>query len=319
MKILVVGSTGFVGSNINIEEEGIEFHGIDLDERIEKQNPKYSSFKRIDFLSQKSLDYIYHLQPDYVVLLAGIQFTLPIQKRQNRKASFEKNIEIALQATTMLTQIPGIKKLIYLSTDMVYGTQNLSSVAEDSHPQPIGEYGQSKLDSENILREHESRVVILRPRLIVGPGRVGTIKLLSRFIHKNLPIPIIGNGENRYQMLSVFDLWSAIDKSIKSGITGVFNLGSNAPPTLNELFPRVLRQLGRKNRIIRLPRRMTEKGLLLLDFCNLSPLAPEQFLIAGQNCMLSTEKFRNETGWEPLYTDQEILTKSLLELKESDI
>jgi dTDP-glucose 4,6-dehydratase len=314
MKVLVVGSTGFVGSNLNIEEEGIEFHGIDLDGRAERLNSNYSSFKKIDFLSRECIDYIKHLQPDYVVLLAGIQFTLPIQKRQNRKASFEKNIEIATQASITLNQIPSIKKLIYVSTDMVYGIQHSLTVSEENQPFPIGEYGQSKLDSENILREHESRVVILRPRLIVGPGRVGTIKLLSRFVNKNLPIPLIGNGENRYQMLSVFDLWSAIEKSMKIGIVGVFNLGSDEPPTLNELFPRVLSELGRNNRIIRLPQAITEKVLLFLDAYNLSPLAPEQFLIAGQNCSLSTNKFKAQTGWKPEFSDKKIITDALRNL-----
>ena len=46
MKVLVVGSTGFVGSNLNIEEEGIDFHGIDLDGRAERLNSNYSSFKK---------------------------------------------------------------------------------------------------------------------------------------------------------------------------------------------------------------------------------------------------------------------------------
>ncbi len=314
MKVLVVGSTGFVGSNLNIEEGEVEFHGIDLDDRVERLNPRYSSYKKLDFLSQECVDYIRHLQPDYMVLLAGIQFTLPIQKRNIRKASFEINVKIASQATQLLSQMPGITKLIYVSTDMVYGIQNSLSVTEDNLPQPIGEYGQSKLDSETILREHHDRVVVLRPRLIVGPGRVGTIKLLSRFIYKNLPIPLIGNGENRYQMLSVFDLWSAIEKSMQTGIVGVFNLGSNEPPTLNELFPRVLHKLGRNNRIIRFPRVVTEKVLLFLDTFNLSPLAPEQFLIAGQNCSLSTAKFKAQATWEPKYSDEEIIVEALRNL-----
>ena len=306
-----MGSTGFVGSNLNIEEEGIEFHGIDIDDRAERLNSKYASFKKIDFLSLECIDYIGQLQPDYIVLLAGIQFTLPIQKRQERKASFVSNIKIASQASLILNQMPGITKLIYVSTDMVYGIQESLIVTEENQPQPIGEYGQSKLDSENVLREHESRVLVFRPRLIVGPGRMGTVKLLSRFINKNLPIPLIGNGENRYQMLSVFDLWSAIEKSIRTHIVGVFNLGSNQPPTLNDLFPGVLRALGKRNRIVRLPRRLSERALLLLDFCNLSPLAPEQFLIAGHNCILSTAKFKAQTGWIPQYSDEEIITQIL--------
>jgi dTDP-glucose 4,6-dehydratase len=315
VKVLVVGSTGFVGSNLDIEEEGVEFHGIDLDDRVQRQNSKYSSFKKFDFLSQECLDYIHYLRPDFVVLLAGIQFTLPIQKRQQREESFKENTKIASQANLLLSLLPEITKLIYVSTDMVYGIQNSLSVTEENPPHPIGQYGQSKLDSEAILRQNESRVVVLRPRVIVGPGRVGTIKILARLIYKNLPIPLIGNGENRYQMLSVFDLWSAIEKSIKTGVTGVFNLGSNEPPTLNEVLPKVLSELGRNNKIIRLPRDITEKALLFLDKYNLSPLAPEQFLIAGQNCSLSTAKFKSQTGWEPEHSDEKMMLEAIRSLK----
>jgi hypothetical protein len=82
------------------------------------------------------------------------------------------------------------------------------------------------------------------------------------------------------------------------------------------LFPQLLAKLGRDNFIIRLPQKLTEKFLLILDRFNLSPLAPEQFLIAGINCKLSTEKFKIATGWLPVHSDLEVITESLSQLKE---
>lgn len=314
MKILVVGSSGFVGSNLNIIDSNIEFHGIDFADSNAEHNNSYSTYNRIDFLSSECLTFVSKLKPDFVVLLAGIQFTSPIQKRRNRESGFNKNILIAKQATEILKHNPSINKLIYISTDMVYGIQKSTNLDETTKPNPVGEYGRSKLEAEAILQEFSSRVIIFRPRLIVGPGRAGTIKLLSRFIYRNLPIPLIGNGENRYQLLSVFDLWEAVIMSCKADVTGVFNLGSNSPPTLNVLFPKVLHNLGRNNRIIRLPRKFTEYALMVLDYLNVSPLAPEQFLIAGQNCVLSTAKFQNQTAWSPKFTDEMIITRALREL-----
>jgi len=318
VKILVVGSSGFVGSNLNIIDSKIEFHGIDFADSNIEQSRSYSTYNRIDFLSSECLTFVSKLEPDFVVLLAGIQFTSPIQKRRNRESDFNKNILIAKQAMEILKQNPSIKKLIYISTDMVYGIQKSVNLDETTKPNPIGEYGRSKLAAEVILQEFRSKVIIFRPRLIVGPGRAGTIKLLSRFIYWNLPIPLIGKGNNRYQMLSVFDLWSAIYKSTSVEIHGVFNLGSDLPPTLNELFAQVLRNLGRKNLIFRLPQRITEHLLLRLDSFNLSPLAPEQFLIAGQDCTLSTNKFKNSTGWSPVYSDLDVITQILSQLEKED-
>ncbi|CAN2169986.1 WcaG Nucleoside-diphosphate-sugar epimerases [Candidatus Nanopelagicaceae bacterium] len=314
MKVLVVGSSGFVGSNMNLVLPDVQFFGLDVIEEEKSLNSCYQNCVKMDFLSGEATEFIGQLAPECVVLLAGIQFTSPIQKRKNRESAFSQNLKLAQRASELLSSIPTIEKLIYISTDMVYGIQQSEIVDEGSECKPIGEYGKSKLRAEEIIEDFSSRVVIFRPRLIVGPGRVGTIKLISRLISAHLPIPFIGRGENRYQMISVFDLWSAISHCLSNEVSGIFNLGSSEPPTLNELFPRVLRNLGRKNRIIRLPRKLTEKILLTLDYFNLSPLAPEQFLIAGQNCVLSTKKFMDQTGWAPQHSDEEMITQVFRDL-----
>lgn len=314
MKVLVVGSSGFVGSNLNLDRPNVQFYGLDISEQGYSSKSKYSQCERLDFLEEDAVAYIRDLSPDFIVLLAGIQFTYPIQKRKERQAAFAKNIEIANQAQKIISATPSIQKIIFVSTDMVYGLQTSSSIDENCGTNPIGEYGRSKLEAENILLKLNPKAIILRPRLIVGPGRVGTIKLISRFVSANLPIPFIGTGDNKYQMISVFDLWSAIEKCFISDIYGIYNLGSDQPPTLNELFPKVLKNLTKSNKIVKLPRRITEHLLLFLDYLNLSPLAPEQFLIAGQNCVLNTEKFKVATGWKPKDSDEEIITQTLRNL-----
>jgi dTDP-glucose 4,6-dehydratase len=301
---------------LNLSTSDFQFYGLDLNDPRNGPNPNYLHFKKLDFLSEKAIVYIQKVEPNFMILLAGIQFTSPIQKRNDRKEAFFQNVIIARQAVEILKLVPSIRKLIYVSTDMVYGIQHTNLIDELCQPLPIGEYGSSKLEAEKTLKKYESRIIVLRPRLIVGPGRAGTIKILSRFVYGKLPIPLIGKGNDRYQMLSVFDLWSAILKCISGEIHGVFNLGSDSPPILNELLPQLLGNLGRSKPIIRLPQKTTERLLLLLDKFNLSPLAPEQFLIAGLDCRLSTEKFKNATGWAPTHSDLEVITQTLFQLKK---
>jgi len=274
MKVLVIGSSGFVGSNLKLSLPDVQIYGLDTANLEDSLESNYFHFVKMNFVTNDAIKYIERLDPEHIVLLAGVQFTSPIQRRRNREKAFSENVVIARQAAKLLKAIPTVKKLVYVSTDMVYGIQSDSLVDEECEPKPIGEYGKSKLKAEEILSEFGARIVIFRPRLIIGPGRAGTIKLVSRFISAKLPIPLIGQGANRYQMISVFDLWNAIEKCFVDEISGVFNLGSNNPPTLNELFPKVLTNLGRSNRIIRLPRKFTEVFLYMADFFNLSPLAP---------------------------------------------
>ena len=248
--------------------------------------------------------------PDVLIVLAGMQYQTPIQKRAARTESFDLNIKIAEQVTKVLSSISSISLVVYVSTDMVYGIIEDGTANEDLSPKPIGEYGLSKLQAENVLRLYSNKVSILRPRLIAGPGRVGTVELLAKFIKSKLPVPVIGRGHNRYQMISVYDLWRAIELVVRKSAIGIYNVGSENPPPLNELLPDVLKKLGKGNSVLYLPRKFTELSLRALDKFGLSPLAPEQFLIASQNCVLDTTKLQ-DLGWRSTNKDEEILIKSL--------
>jgi dTDP-glucose 4,6-dehydratase len=311
-KILVIGGMGFVGRNINISRDDYYLYSLDIvhDKGIDNLYTKH--FKG-DICSLEGQSLVKGVSPEILVVLAGRQFLSPPQKRKERETSFKLNTEIAHSILRICTETPSIQKVIYVSTDMVYGKSSDDVISEENIPKPIGPYGRSKLDAEKILSSLQCNLVILRPRLIIGPGRTGTVELLSKFIRLGLPIPIIGNGENRYQMISVFDLWSAIEILIEGKVSGIYNIGSDNPPTLNKLLPNSLASLNKKNKICKLPNKPTEALLRILDFIGISPLAPEQFEIAGLNCLLDTSKIKS-IGWTPRYSDEQMLTDSLSKL-----
>jgi dTDP-glucose 4,6-dehydratase len=154
-------------------------------------------------------------------------------------------------------------------------------------------------------------VTIFRPRLILGTGRTGTIAKLATLVKKKLPVPIIGNGMNRYQFVGVEDVCHAIELSLVIASPGVYNLGSNNPPLIKNLLPEVLKSLGHPERIIKLPASLTKHALRFLDCLGFSPLAPEQFEIADNDYVLSTAKALAVLGWIPKENDKELLAKSL--------
>lgn len=311
-KVLVIGGNGFVGRNINLPANDYEAHSLDLFQNSESLQ-KYSSYSISDIRDSKSAEVIDDCKPDILVVLAGKQFESPIQKRSNRSKSFGLNQQIAESLTEFVMTREWISKVIYVSTDMVYGVQNESLLGETTPVNPVGEYGRSKYEAEQIFSVLGEKLIILRPRLIVGPGRAGTVELLTKFIRLRMPIPIIGNGNNRYQLISVSDLWEAIDVLISKNASGIFNIGSDNPPRLNDLLPNILENIGARKLILHLPKSLTVRLLELLDRIGLSPLAPEQFLIAGQDCVLNTMKLR-KLGWRPKYSDEDILSQTIREL-----
>jgi len=308
-KILVIGGSGFVGRNITLMPEKFESYSLDRVTPTELSSIYVKCFK-LDISDDEVYQIVSSINPDIVLVLAGKQFETPIQKRRNRRKSFDENRVIAEKVVAIVRKTPSINQVIYVSTDMVYGKPETQLITESISPKPIGEYGKSKLKAEEILSEHLDKLVVIRPRLIVGPGREGTISKLAKFVSLGLPVPIIGNGSNRYQMISVFDLWNAIDTCISKKARGVFNVGSRNPPPINDLFKCVLVDLGKNTKVVHLPKRITELCLSFLDLFGFSPLAPEQFMIAGRDCVLDTKKIE-ELGWSPHHSDREMLTQSL--------
>lgn len=109
-------------------------------------------------------------------------------------------------------------RLVYFSTDMVYGPPRTSPVTTGHPLNPAGPYGRSKKRSEEVCRQFRQEgmaITIMRPRLIIGPGRLGILEKLFTLIWRSLPVPLIGSGHNRYQMVSVHDCVSAAILAVK--------------------------------------------------------------------------------------------------------
>mgnify|MGYP002876612232 CR=1 FL=1 len=128
----------------------------------------------------------------------------------------------------------GAKNLVHFTTDMIYGHTVTYPMTEDHPVSPLGEYGQSKLDTEVLAAEWRKRgmnISLFRPRLIIGPGRLGILEKLFKLVDMNLPVPMIGSGKNPYQFISVFDCAEAARLAWKAGVPNeAYNLGSLNPP-----------------------------------------------------------------------------------------
>jgi nucleoside-diphosphate-sugar epimerase len=306
MTVLITGANGFLGTILMSRNP--EFLGIDRS----KKNQKVSL---CDLRDEPSLrKFLVDHKVTEIIHLAGVQFNSYIP-RKHRIEFFEQNILMA-QIISDAANSLGIKKIVYVSTDMVYGDSVISPVTEEVTPCPIGEYGASKLAAERIFSNSTNgyQIVILRPRLILGKGRVGTIQKLASLIESPLPVILIGNGKNKYQFVAAEDVCTAIELSLTHNLDGVFNIGSDNPPELNVLFKETLFRLNRKKIVLRIPMPLAFLALNFLDLLGLSPLTPEQYKIAGLDFVLKTDKIKSQLGWTPSKNDHTMLIESLSDL-----
>ena len=226
-----------------------------------------------------------------------------------REAFFQRNVTMTRNLADA-AEAAGVRHIVCVSSDMVYGVPRHGRFREADIPHPIGPYGRSKLASEQVClakRARGMKVTILRPRLIVGPGRLGILTKLFNRIRAGKSIPLIGNGRNRYQMVGVGDVASAALLALEKEPDAIFNLGSSDVPTVEALLESVARRAGSPSKVIRTPRALTEAALWVLHAFRLAPLVPEQFRIAGVDYVLDTTAAKEVLGWSPRFNDTEML------------
>src|SRR5215213_8947867 len=107
----------------------------------------------------------------------------------------------------------GVKRFVHVSSTAVYGIPDHHPLYETDRLEGVGPYGQAKIQAELICLEYRARgmtVPIIRPKSFVGPERLGVFALLYDWAYTGHNFPMIGSGDNRYQLLDVEDLCDAI-------------------------------------------------------------------------------------------------------------
>ena len=204
-----------------------------------------------------------------------------------------------------------VKGLIFFSSDMVYGIPSSIPIKPNHIRKPLGPYGKSKLEAENLCiksREKGLNTTILRPRLIMGPGRLGVMKKLFEAIAKNKPVPLIGNGLNYYQMVSVEDCANAAILAVKKEFPNIeLNLGSLPGTNVKMLLKKVIEEVKSKSILLPLPAILVKSALKLLDNIGYTILHPEQYKIANKNYIVDISDTYSRLGWKPKYTDKDMI------------
>lgn len=309
MRHVITGGQGFVGSRLaqTLSDQGQRVVIFD-------QAPPQSclhDYVRGDIGQSADLERLALGPDDIVYHLAARQFHGPVP-RMGRDAWFSDVNVLGTRHVLEAMHKGGAGRLLFFSTDMTYGLPVSTPIFAGQVQSPIGPYGRSKLAAETLIlgamRDFGLRATIFRPRLIAGAGRLGILSTLFRLIMAGAPVPMIGAGSNRYQMISVSDCVAAALKAVEVGIpTGAFNLGSDDPPTVCELLSGLILRSGSRSRLIATPGGMVKATLAILDKLGLTLLYPEQFKIADADYVLDTTLTRETFGWTPAHRDTDIM------------
>ena len=250
---------------------------------------------------------------DVIIHLAARQYHTKIPKRNQLDWFREVNVVGTKNIINQCIKF-NVKGLIYFSTDMVYGIPNYIPL-NSAHPKtPIGPYGKSKLEAEMICIESRKRglpITILRPRLIMGKGRLGIMEKLFKAISLNRPVPLIGRGNNCYQMVSVEDCSKAAILSVKHNFPNCeLNLGSEVGPNIKKLLNFLIHTVNSKSILIPLPAFPLKIILTILEKIGLPILHKEQYKIADKNYIVDISDTYSKIRWKPKQSDTDMIVEA---------
>ena len=319
MRHVIFGGDGFVGRHLapKLLADGEDVVVADI---VRSDLPHYRAarFVTCDVTDPASVAAV-GLKPDDMVYNLSAKMLSPIQVRARRHDFF---FPVNFHGTEHIIQTmdrTGARKLVHYTTDMIYGHTMVSPMTEDHPVAPLGEYGLSKLRTEELAVEWRRRgmsIALFRPRLIIGPGRLGILEKLFKLIDGNLPVPMIGSGRNPYQFISVFDCAEAARAAWRAGVPNeAYNLGSLNPPPVRKLLGDLIRHAGSKSILLPTPGWAVKRTLDLLDLMNMPIMDPEQYLIADEECVLDVSKAERQLGWAPQYRDEEMLIAAYSEYR----
>lgn len=301
MRALVTGGAGFIGSHLidALLDLGAEVFVIDdFSSGSEKFLNKKSVLEKVDIRDKEKVQKFFSFcKPDIVFHMAA-QIDLR-RSIENPEIDYEINVLGSKNIISSCLSC-GVKKIIFSSSSAVYSGSVQLPCDEPSLLAPATQYGKSKLEIENYIKDIVSKskikATVLRYSNVYGPrqGAKGEGGVIAVFFKKAMscePLIIFGTGEQTRDFVFVKDVVQANLKAIESKADfRVYNISTSKETNILDLSYEILKISGKNCKI---EHRDIVKGEVL------------------RSC-LENSLARNELGWKPEFS----LEKGLFETFE---
>ncbi len=306
---LITGGAGFLGINLTryLLARGHSVVSLDIADFNYPERSRVKANKG-DIRDRSSVD----RAMEGVQIVVHAAAALPLYKKEDIFSTDLDGTRNVLQSAFE----HGVERVIHISSTAVYGIPDHHPLYEDDPLHGVGPYGEAKVKAEQICLEYRAKgmcVPIIRPKSFVGPERLGVFALLYDWAKDGKNFPMIGSGNNRYQLLDVEDLCEAIYLCAtldRERVNDTFNIGAKEFTTMREDYQAVLDAAGFGKKIIPFPAAPVIWTLRVLEALRLSPLYKWVYETAATDSFVSIEKAERMLGFTPKYSNKEALVRN---------
>jgi len=316
MTVLVTGGSGLVGSHVI---EALRSRGTSVRALV-----RPASRAAVERLGADAVPGDVTDPAAWRAAALGVRGIVHAAAVVQRRCSWERYFAVNVEGTRLATLAAGTAgaRLVHISSVAVYGGSGAYGVdperrAEDSPFLPIVEsdfYARSKRMAEALVREAAGgglSTVALRPNVVYGErDRLFTPRLIR--VARLGVVPRIGPGTNRLSCVYAGNVAAAVVAALEAPGFGfrAYHVTSDAPPPLTqrEFFAAFAAALGSRTRVIPIPVGLARVVMGVLTSRTLARAAAS--FVIGEN-PYADDRARSELGWQPPYTAQEAVGRTV--------
>lgn len=300
-RYLVTGGSGYFGSILvdRLLERGDEVRVLDL-------NPPEQPDVEVAHADVRDLDAVRTAVKGCDVVLHNVA-QVPLAKDRDLFWS----VNVTGTANVLLAaRDHDVRKVVSTSSSAIFGIPDANPVTEDTPPKPLEAYGRAKTEAEALCRDSGVDVTIVRPRTILGHGRLGIIAAVFELVAAGAPLFTMGRGDNRYQFVHADDLADAVIRAADRPGATTYNIGATEFGTMRETLQALVDHAGTGSRILPLPVAPARIAMQALSTVGQAPFAPYHWLLYSESLWFDTTKAQTELGWQPTRSNAEMLCES---------
>ena len=213
MRILVTGATGQLGSEV---VDGFRYAGYDV---------LAPGRHELDLLQPDQIvAAVGSLQADWVINCAA--YTQVDKAESDAESAFIVNRDSAASLARAVAGYGG--RLLQVSTDFVFDGTQRTPYRESDETDPLGVYGQSKLEGEQAVLQALPEAVVLRTAWVYGVRGHNFVKTMLRLALAGKPLRVVDDQTGTPTWAR--DIAAAITALVVSDAQGIFHF-TNAGET----------------------------------------------------------------------------------------
>lgn len=207
----------------------------------------------------------------------------------------------------------GVGKVVHTSSSAVFGVPDSNPVMPTTVPRPAEAYGHAKLAAEWACLAATIDgldVSIVRPRTILGHGRLGIFGILFDWIADGADPIVLGDGANRYQFVHADDLADACIRAGESAGPAVFNIGTDRFGTMFDTLDRVCAHADTGSSVRRVPAAPASLAMRTSARLGLTPFAPYHWVMYAESMWFDLDHARSALDWAPRWSSDEMFAQT---------